>query len=225
MRSSAWFCFVTMAFMCIQGIVLWRLSDWKKTGIVLLVVCAVLVLAWMTISAVSIVNVSKVQKGNTCTHSTSDLINIMTNGGSREWITLAKTDNSFDSDCRGSTATYTKLAKGGVGVNNICFSRAGAVRDIRGTVHSTNMKGVLRISFFPGIVAQFIVRVCNTRYLIVTNSTRTKGWLLHATDDKTATLEEKQQWLNEFERAVVKKVSVTDSFITSTVAAKIYNAA
>jgi len=196
-------------FFCAMGLTVWLTGLSVAAGATLFGVGAFSALLWLLGSIFSAFYAAEPPKKasiDDTTFSSKDLAMFMTRGGSREWESLAETKSWFNADCRGSRAIYTLKHNGKVHVRNVCFAKNGKTRDVEGEACTTDLPRVVTVSFFPGIVAQYVVRAHDDRFLLVTNKDNTNGWLLHAIEDETATDKEIAEWREKLRRVVDNQV-------------------
>ena len=199
-----------IVFLCALGLTVWLTGLSVAAGATIFAVGALSGVAWLLAAAASNQRVKESPSpplGEDALPA-EELAKIMTEGpkGSREWESLAETKSWFNADCARSTAIYTRRHHGGVSVRNVCFSERGAVREVEGEAHASKLPGVLHLSFFPGIFAQYVVRKQDGRFLIVTDQSSNQGWLLHAVDDETLTKKELETWRGELRARVSGEV-------------------
>jgi len=109
-----------------------------------------------------------------------ELVDLLTGGNERKWLSLSETRAWYNKKCFRSTAMYKKRDRHSLEVFNTCYNDRGKVIDtIVGEARTTQVAGTLSVSFFPGIVAPLVVRDEGQGYLIVTNRDNTAAWLLY----------------------------------------------
>lgn len=141
--------------------------------------------------------------------TSEELAQILTGGGTRQWESIAETKTWYNQKCNRSLATYTMLDNGVVRVHNECTGSHKFFSDITGEARTTELPAVLSVSFFPGIVAQYVVhdKDAQNHFLIVTSRDQTAGWLLHRVGHK-ASEEEIGAWRDKFKEKIVGKQKI-----------------
>jgi apolipoprotein D and lipocalin family protein len=109
-----------------------------------------------------------------------------------KWYEIASIPAWFQKDCSyGTTATYSKLESGDIGVLNSCYTKDGKLKSAKGVAWVTDKttSAKIKVSFLPFGLKLFggdywvIDLGPNYEYAVVGHPDRTYGWILSRTPE------------------------------------------